>query len=325
MSIYLYWGEDEFTIAQAVQALHQQHLAPEWATFNYDKIMPDQPDAIVRALNQAMTPVFGSGSRLVWLADTPLTQHCPEPLLVELERTLPKIPETTVLLLTSRHKPDGRLKSTKLFQKYAAIREFSPIPPWKTDQLLHQVHQVAQQMQVKLTPAAAELLVQAVGNDTRQLFNDLQKLRLYGNGTESALDAPAVALLVTSNTQSSLQLAQAIRQRDTVQALALIAELIQRNEPALRIVATLVGQFRTWLWVKLMLEQGERDERVIARAAEVSNPKRIYFLQQEVKPLPLHRLQQALRLLLDLEVSLKQGAPELVSLQTKAIELCQLA
>jgi len=52
-----------------------------------------------------------------------------------------------------------------------------------------------------------------------------------------------------------LHLAAAIRVGDAAKALALIAQLLSRNEPALRI--TLIGQFRTWLWVKLMTEAGE--------------------------------------------------------------------
>ncbi len=60
-----------------------------------------------------MTPPFGIGKRLVWLVDSTLTQQCSENLLAELERTLPRIPDTTVLLLTSKNKPDARLKATK--------------------------------------------------------------------------------------------------------------------------------------------------------------------------------------------------------------------
>ena len=104
----------------------------------------------------------------------------------------------------------------------------------------------------------------------------------------------------------------------------MVIDLINRNEPALRIVATLTGQFRTWLWVKLMIEAGERSERELAKAAEVSNPRRVYFLQQEVKSLTGQQLVSTLPLLLELEVNLKQGAEEMLALQTKVIELCHL-
>lgn len=324
MPIYLYWGEDDFALNRTAQALRDRTLDPDWESFNFEKISADQPDGVVQGLNLAMTPPFGMGQRLIWLAETTLCQRCPDQLLIELERTLPAIPETTVLLLTTAQKPDGRLKSTKLLQKYAEIREFAVIPPWKTDQLMQQSRLAAREIGVKLTPEALELLTESVGNNSRQLYNDLEKLRLYAGGTQQAIERSTVALLVANTTQNSLQLAAAIRTGDISRALSLVADLISRNEAPLRIVATLIGQFRTWLWVKLMLEARERDERKIAAAAEVSNPKRIYFLQQEVNRSSLAALQQSLPLLLELEFGLKQGAEPTAILQTKVVELCQL-
>ena len=324
MPIYLYWGEDDFALTQAVNELRESELDPSWVSFNYDKISPDQPDAVIQGLNQAMTPPFGMGKRLVWLVDTTLCQQCSENLLAELERTLPLIADESVLLLTTSNRPDGRLKSTKLLQKYAHIREFSLIPPWKTEELVKRVHSCSQKVGVKLTPMAAELLAQSVGNDTRQLFNELEKLRLYAGEASKPLNETVVATLVTANTQNSLQLAEAIRQGNGVKALELVADLLNKNEPALRIVATLVGQFRTWLWVKLMVKEGERDQKAIADAAEVGNPKRIYFLTKEVQSLSMEQLTSTLRVLLELEFSLKRGSEPLVTLQTKVIELCQI-
>ena len=324
MPIYLYWGEDDFAIAKAVTSLRDRTLDPDWSSFNFDKISAEPTNAILQALTQAMTPPFGMGQRLVWLENTNIGQQCSEAILTELERTLPAIPETSVLLLTARNKPDGRLKSTKLLQKYAEVKEFSPIPPWKTDQLIQQVRQAAQTSGVTLAPPSIELLAESVGNNSRQLYSELEKLRLYAGDRHQPLAAEVVTSLVVANTQNSLQLAAAIRQGQVAEALELVAGLLSLNEPALRVVATLIGQFRTWLWVKLMQEAGERDERAIAQAAEVSNPKRIYFLQQEVRGLSAQQLQQTLPLLLELEMSLKQGAEELSTLQTKVIELCQI-
>ncbi len=321
MPVYFFWGADEFRMKKAVRALCDRNLNPDWASFNYEKIPPDQPDGAIQALNQAMTPPFGMGKRIVWLVDTPICQRCTADLLTELERTLPNIPDSAILLMTSSNKPDGRLKSTKLIKKHADIREFDTIPPWKTEQIEHQVYQVAKDVGLQLTPQAATLLGDAIGADTRRLYNELEKLKTYWPQPQQALPPEAVNALVATSTQSSLQLAAALRQGQTDRALTLITELLERNEPALRIVATLVGQFRTWLWVKLMTESGERDTRVIAQAADVGNPKRIYFLQKDIRPVSSLQLQNALKLLLSLEYSLKQGAPEIVTLHTKVIEL----
>ncbi len=324
MPIYLYWGEDDFLRTQAVHRLKQSVVDPSWSSFNFDKILPDQPNSVILALNQAMTPPFGLGHRLVWLVDCPIPHHCSQEILAELERTFPILPDTTTLLLTSPNKPDGRLKSTKLLQKYATIKDFSPIPPWKTEQLIQRVRQGATEVDVQLTPAAIEALAEAVGNQTRLLYNELEKLKLYAGDGSSPLDVAAIAALVQVNTQSSLKLAAAIKSGHTDDALSLLTELIHHNEPPLRLMATLVGQFRTWLWVKLMIETGVRDEREIAKAAEIGNPKRIYFLRKEVQSISLVSLQQALPQLLEFEILLKRGARETSTLQRMVIELCCL-
>jgi DNA polymerase-3 subunit delta len=324
MAIYLFWGDDDFAIAQAVKQLQQTVLDPNWSQFNYDKIFDNTSDATIQALNQAMTPAFGMGGRLVWLVETSLTQHCPEELLSRLQQTLPAIPDTSHLLLTSSKKPDERLKSTKLFKKYAQIQEFSLIPPWKTEELLKQVQQIAQAVGVKLTPAASELLVESVGNNTRQLGSELEKLRLYAGSQSKPLDTDLVARLVNATTQNSIQLAEAIRQGNLDRALELVTALLDSNEPALKIVATLVGQFRTWAIVKLQLEAGEKDEKAIATAAEIANPKRIYFLRNSLGSLSSRQLLATLPILLELELNLKRGIDPITTLQTQIIKLSRL-
>ncbi|NJL82011.1 MAG: DNA polymerase III subunit delta [Chloroflexaceae bacterium] len=323
MPTYLFWGEDEFSLQKAVDKLRQMVLDPDWGQFNFDKILDTGGEATISALNQAMTPPFGAGGRLVWLADTQLCQQCPEALLTELERTLPAIAPTSTLVLSARQKPDKRLKSTKLLEKQAQIQEFSPISPWKTEELTKQAAQVSQTLGVKLTPAALELLVEAVGNNTRQLWMELEKLQLFAKNNPKPLDEAVVSLLVNATTQTSLQLAAAIRSGNPSRALQILAQLIERNEPALKIVATLVGQFRTWTLVKLLAASGEKDEQ-IAAIAEVGNPKRLYFLRKEVNSLGSEQLLATLPRLLALELSLKQGGDPLATLEIGLIDLCSL-
>lgn len=322
MPAYYFWGDDDFALQKAVQTLRQRTLNEAWASFNYDVVPAEVSSGPSQALNQAMTPPFGEGQRLVWLANTSLGQRCPEPVLAEFERTLPQLPDTSVLLLTSAAKPDGRAKFTKLFKTWGEVREFATIPPWKTDQIHQQVAAVAKERGMNLEPGTLDLLTEAVGNDTRQLHLELEKLALYWGANPQPIPPAVAAELVTVSTQTSLKLAHALKQGDTPTALALVSDLLDRNEPALRIVATLVSQFRLWLWLKALV--GVASDAEVAAAAEIANPKRIYFLKQEVRSLSLPQLQRSLPLLLELESDLKQGRDERATLQTKVIELCRV-
>jgi DNA polymerase-3 subunit delta len=323
MQIYLFWGEDDFAIAQAATSLRESVLDPNWASFNYDKIAADRADAVVEGLDRALTPPFGTGGRFVWLAGTTVTVQCSPELLTQLERTLPVIPSTTVLLLTSSKKPDSRLKSTKLLVKSAEVREFSPIPPWNEQELNQRVRQVAAQKKVKLTPTAVELLASSVGSDTRLLYGEIEKLLLFAGNRSQPLSPDEVAALVSCQAQTTFQLADAIRSGDTEQALELLAGLTDRSQSGLGIAAGLTGKFRIWLWVKAMVQAGDRDDK-IAQALDLGNPKRVYYFRQEVKNASLEKLQKTLPLLLELEASLKRGREEISTLQTKVIELSSL-
>ena len=324
MPIYFYWGEDDFTLNQAVHHLSDRVLDPSWVSFNFEKISGDQSDATQQALNQAMTPPFGFGDRVVWVVESTLGQQCPEPLLAKLKEVGSAIPGNNHLLFTSSKKLDGRLKSTKLLQSIAQVKEFALISPWKTEELVIQVQQIAQDLSLKLTPNAQQLLAESLGNNTRQIWNELKKLKLYTEGNPQVLDTETINLLVNASTQNSLQLAEAIRQGNGEKALRLVAELLVRNEPALKIVATLVGQFRTWTAIKICLEAGEKDEKAIATAADLANPKRLYFLRKELQPITGKQLLACLHLLLALEFQLKRGSDPLSCLQTKVLELCHV-
>ena len=326
MPVYLFWGEDDFAIAQAVGELQQKVLDPNWLQFNYHLLPGDRSETIIEGLNQAMTPVFGIGERMVWLSDINFCQQKPaQDLLEELERTIIAIPETSHLLLTTANKPDGRLNSTKLLRKHAQVREFSPIPPWKTELIAERVAEVARTIELKLTSEAIALLVESIGNNTRQLWNELEKLKIYWGDNQQALDRDTVAELVLCNTQNSLQLAEAIRDGNTERALGLVGDLLARNEPALKIVATLVGQFRRWTIVKLMEQTGVKDNKAIAAAAGINNPNQLHYIYRDLRGTTGERLLATLPVLLKLEYSLKSGASPLSALQTKVVELCLLS
>ena len=320
MPVYLFWGDDSFSLKKAVTTLQDKVLDPAWQAFNYDRLPPEDT---ITGLNQAMTPPLGPSDRLIWLENTQVLNQCSEDLLKELERTLPAVPETTHLLLTSDRKPDGRLKSTKLLKKIARIKEFKQIAPWDTGGLMDLVKGVARDKGLELESAAANLLAEAVGNDRRKLEMELEKLALYVTSGDR-IKAAQVRELVPASAFNSFQLAGQLREGNTDKALQILVKLLDNNEPALKILAVLVGQFRTWLWVRVAIESGERDNQKIAKMAELGNPKRVYFLQKEVRSLTSQQLFDVMRLLLDLEYRLKRGQEERRTMQTTCIQITQL-
>ena len=324
MTIYYFWGDDDFVIEQQVNDLKKQHLDPNWLQFNLQKFAGDKEESVRDGLIEAMTPPFGAGDRVIIFTNTTIGQQCSEELLNELKRTLPQIPDTTQLLFISTKKPNGRLKSTKVINKHAQVKEFSLIPPWQTDALINKVRQVADEKGVKINRNALEILANCVGNNSLLLWQEMEKLATYQSDRQQPLDEQIIKVLVNVSNQNSLQLSEAILNKNLGYALDLAKNLLNSNEPALRIVATLVGQFRTWTIVKTAIESGEKDDKQIAKIADISNPKRIYFIKKQIRQQTAKQLQKSLPILLELEAGLKLGADPLTILETKIIELVSL-
>ena len=324
MGIYFFWGEDDFGIIQNIQKLKKEIIDPDWVQFNYSKVREENGYSILEVLSQVITPPFGAGGKFIWLEESSIFQQCSDDVIFEMERLFPSIPEHSSLVLTSNKKPNKRLKSTKLFEKYANIREFNFIPSWKEDELIAKAREFSYEIGVFLSPLALNLLVESVGNDTRLLWNELEKLSLYNCDKERPIDEDIVSSIVNINTYSSLQLAKVISEGNKEQALKIIVKLLSYNEHPLKIVTTLVGQIRTWTIVKLKLETGENDNKAIAKAADISNPNRLFFLKKEIKSIKSKDLLKTFPILLELESNLKKGYDSEEVLKHKILELCIL-
>jgi DNA polymerase-3 subunit delta len=305
MPISIFWGDNEFLISRAVSQLKQQVLDSAWAAFNFTTYSPGS-DSLWAACNDLRTPSVGNGKRLVYLPNSSWLAAMDEPMLSQIQNAIASMPDTNYLLLTAP-KLDKRLKAVKYWLSTATeVKEFSLLAPWDTEAIRQQVIQAAQEIQQLLTPAAVTQLAQAVGNNTRLLYSELEKLRTYSQGRKLALEE--VAALVDGSAQSSIDLARAILEGNQNRALALLGQLLNQGEHPLKILAALTTLFRQWLWVLALSSEGITAASAIARQIGINNPSRVYYLRQEVNTVPLSRLQQVMKRLLETEIGLKQQA-----------------
>ena len=312
MPIHLFWGDDEAARGRAVEALIEQHTDPAWQSINLSRLDGSDPAQASQALAEARTPPFGAGDRVVVLQRSPFCNQCPAELADQLEAALPLIAEGCHLVLVNPAKPDARLRSTKRLQgltKAGQMQERSFVLPavWDGGGQLELVQRTAADLNLQLDRAAAEALCEAIGSDSARLASELEKLALYV-GPGQPINGAAVADLVGSQAANALQVGDALLAGQPAQAVALVDALLAANEPALRIVATLCGQIRGWLWVSLLDQQGETDVNAIAKAAGIGNPKRIYVMRKQIRGRPPARFLLLLRQLLEVEAALKRGS-----------------
>jgi DNA polymerase-3 subunit delta len=302
MPIHLFWGDDEAARNRAVDALIQQVCDPSWQTINLTRLDGNDQGQAAQALAEARTPPLGAGDRVVLLQRSPFCNQCPADLASQLEAALGQIPDHCHLVLVNGAKPDARLRTTKALKGVAEERSFNLPAVWDGAGQVELVSRTAREMGLAVEPAAAEALAEAIGSDSARLASELEKLSLYaGNGKAGGPGAPITAAT------SSLQVGDALLAGQSAEAIALVDQLLEVNEPALRIVAALSSQIRGWLWVSLLDAQGEQDVAVIAKAAGIGNPKRIYVMRKQIRGRPPGRFLRLLGQLLEVEAALKRG------------------
>jgi len=289
--IYFYYGEDEFEINRAVKSLR---ISIE--SINYTHIKQQKNADLDWGLEVAATSSLNGGCRLVWVENCVLKPETLESLM--------HIPSCNQLVLSSPKPLDMRLKVGKYLQKVAEVRAFSLISPWRDDLLRTWVSKAVNTLGLEMEPPAVQALVNAVGNQSRQLHHELEKLSLYSQGNPITVEM--VTSLCTSTAQTSLDLCQSLLHQHTDQSVQLIQGLLAANEHSLKILKTIGSQFRMWLHVQSLIEDGESDER-IAQKAGIGNPGRLFYIRKELKGISTARLEKSLGQILETEYQLKLG------------------
>jgi DNA polymerase-3 subunit delta len=311
MPIHLFWGDDEAARNRAVEALVQEQLDPSWASLNLSRLDGNDSAQAAQALEESRTPPFGAGARVVVVQRSPFCSQCPAELAEGFEAALGQVADGCHLLLVSSGKPDARLRTTKALQKLvkagqAHEQSFALPAIWDGAGQVELVSRTARELGLTLEPAAAEALAEAVGSDSARLASELEKLSLYG-APGAPISGEAVQALVGGQSTNALAVGDALLAGQPAEAIARLDALLEANEPALRIVAALTSQIRGWLWVTLLERAGEQDVAVIAKAAGIGNPKRIYVMRKQIRGRQPGVFLRLLSQLLDVEAALKRG------------------
>ena len=309
MPIHLIWGDDAAARDRAIDGLISRVVDPSWSSLNLSRLDGADSAQAIQALDEARTPPLAAGERLVLLQRSPFCNACPTELADRFESALDLIPETSHLVLVNPAKPDGRLRTTKALQKRIKQgldhEQRFPLPAaWDGRGQRQLVETTADALGLTLDADAVDALVEAIGTDSARLESELRKLSLR----TTTINGDLVRQLVGGRSTNALAVGDALLEGNPGEAIARWDALIDAGEPALRIIATLTGQIRGWLWVSLLEQQGERDVGVIAKAAGIGNPKRIYVMRKQLQGRPAKRFLSLLGRLLEVEARLKRGA-----------------
>ena len=317
MPIQLIWGNDLNACNKFIQKLIDKKVSKAWGEINVSFLNGDDDNQINKAFDQILTPPLGDGSRVVVLKNNPIFTNKKEDLIIKFEKIHQNIPSNTYFILQNVKKPDSRLKSTKFIQtlikKDLAIETSFSLPEiWDYEGQKRYLEVAANSLNIILDKGAAELIIDSVGNDSFHLINELAKAKIY----LSALNTENSQIILRSNDvkkifndhQSNIfKIIDYLLQKNINESLIEIYFLLQKGEPPLRLNSGLISQIRMHTIIKLFHSSGEQDLKKICKLANISNPKRIYFIRKKVQNTPSDFLIKLMSNLLNIESLLKKG------------------
>ena len=321
MPIHLIWGDDYEASNRAIEEIIHTVVDPVWESFNYSQIDGNDIKQNFRALEEAQSAPFGTGGRVVLIRRSPFCNGCTGELASKLEQTINLIPNETHLILNNSNKPDKRLKTTKLIQKnieslsHSEEKSYNLPLPWDINGQRRLVNNIAQKLNLKLNHKTIDLIVESVGNDSCLINTELQKLSLLSRANnkicnshqQQEITQELVKKIISNNATNAIEIASLLLKGERIIALSKIKSLLENGEPALRLIATLTGQSRGWLWVNLLDRQGNLDVKEIAKLAGINNPKRVFVIRKQIQGIPSEKLLELMKKLLKIEASIKRG------------------
>ena len=312
--LYLFQGRETFLIEECLEQMKQTLIQTESVDFNFDKFSGKEL-AVADVLDQAQTIPFLSKWRLIIVTDIhELTVDTQKQIISYFSNPSP----STCLVMTTT-KLDKRTKFARALKQYGEIVQF-----WKLfdRDLPHWISMRAKRYGYRISLQTAAYLAEFVGNDLRQLDNELKKVIAYTNSKE--ITSAVVQQVVGDIREHDIfELVDAVSIGNVIEALRILNQLLTEGEQPLKILAMVTRQFRLlWKAKAHLIEQKSLSSKQLAGKTGVSS-RTAENLHRQVQRFSQVQLKQGFKRLGEVDLALKSSmnSPKIL-LEDLLIDLC---
>ncbi len=314
-SVTLFYGEDDFAISESLSE-YKTRLGPsENALINSSEFDARHASSgEVRTILDTMP--FLTTQRLVVITNliTRTGGLLDRVVVSDVLEYLPSVPEFTALVLVAPGKlpANSRLIKAVRAVKGAAIKNLA-LP--KGGELVSWIQNRAQTQGGEFSIEGAHALTTAAGEETRLIANEIDKLLAYVEWSRPVHGEDVERLTPAASHANIFKLVDALGQRQGRVAMTELRHLLdQPGQDPFSIFAMIVRQFRLLLLARELQDQGARIPEIASGlgvqpfvAEKIASQARRYRIDQ---------LERIYTRLLELDIAMKSGADQLVTLDT---------
>ena len=217
---------------------------------------------------------------------------------------------TTKLLIFAEGKLDSKRRLVKLLKRDAKV--FDAVEA-KEQELRQYFQKWSQKQGLQFANRSFENLLVKSGFQFSEIQKNLLFLQSYKE--DSVIEEEDIVNAIPKTLQDNIfDLTQFILTKKMDRARDLVRDLTLQGEDEIKLIAVMLGQFRTFTQVKILAESGQTESQIASSLGSFlgrnPNPYQIKFALRDSRGLSLNFLKQAISYLIETDYQIKTGLYE---------------
>ena len=227
--------------------------------------------------------------------------------LKQFEAYLENPVETTRLIILAPGKLDSKRRLVKLLKRDGLVLEANPL---KEMELKNHFQNEVGRLGLRMDPDVFHYLMVKSNFDFAEVSKNLVFLQSYRGQNEISLADIDVAIPKTLQ-DNIFDLTQLVLQTKMDEANHLVRDLRLQGEDEIKLIAIMLTQFRTYLQVQILHEQGRGEQQIVTALSDLSgrkiNPYQVKYALRDSRNLSVGFLKKVVKLLIETDYQIKTG------------------
>lgn len=227
--------------------------------------------------------------------------------LKQFEAYLENPVETTRLIILAPGKLDSKRRLVKLLKRDGLVLEANPL---KEMELKNHFQNEVGRLGLQMDPDVFHYLMVKSNFDFAEVSKNLVFLQSYRGQNEISLADIDVAIPKTLQ-DNIFDLTQLVLQTKMDEASHLVRDLRLQGEDEIKLIAIMLTQFRTYLQVQILHEQGRGEQQIVTVLSDLSgrkiNPYQVKYALRDSRNLSVGFLKKVVKLLIETDYQIKTG------------------
>lgn len=227
--------------------------------------------------------------------------------LKQFEAYLENPVETTRLIILAPGKLDSKRRLVKLLKRDGLVLEANPL---KEMELKNHFQNEVGRLGLRMDPDVFHYLMVKSNFDFAEVSKNLVFLQSYRGQNEISLADIDVAIPKTLQ-DNIFDLTQLVLQTKMDEASLLVRDLRLQGEDEIKLTAIMLTQFRTYLQVQILHEQGRGEQQIVTALSDLSgrkiNPYQVKYALRDSRNLSVGFLKKVVKLLIETDYQIKTG------------------